>query len=167
MKALQLERINASAPYKVEATEQRNFFQFFTESGVHYSVGFMEDDLLLSVCSYQLMVANINKQKSPRDSKVRDTIVAIVDEFFYQNNTTLLYLCETSDNKQKMRSRLFEYWFSTYSKKAFFTLISSSVIDADGVINFATIILRNDNPQLKAAIAEFTETVQLLRLKPE
>ena len=96
---LSLERINSGeTPYQVEPTEQNGFYQFFTDGGVHYSVGFMEDDVLLSKNSYQLIIANINNHKSPRDRKVRDTIVSIVDEFFRCNNSTLLYICETGDN---------------------------------------------------------------------
>lgn len=46
---LSLERINSGeTPYQVEPTEQNGFYQFFTDGGVHYSVGFMEDDVLLS-----------------------------------------------------------------------------------------------------------------------
>lgn len=52
-------------------------------------------------------------------------------------------------------------------RKAFFTMMSSSIVDAEGVINFATIILRNDNPYLSEIIKEFTESIQLLNQKPE
>ena len=164
---LSLKRINENSSYPVETTGEDGFYQFFTDGGVHYSVGFMEDDILLSQNSYQLIIANINNHKSPRDHKVRDTIIAIVDEFFRHNNSTLLYICETGDSKQSMRSRLFEYWFSTYNRKALFTMISSSIVDEEGVVNFATIILRNDNPNLSEIIAEFTESIQLLSQKPE
>ena len=156
-----------NSSYPVETTGEDGFYQFFTDGGVHYSVGFMEDDILLSQNSYQLIIANINNHKSPRDHKVRDTIIAIVDEFFRNKNSTLLYICETGDSKQSMRSRLFEYWFSTYNRKALFTMISSSIVDEEGVVNFATIILRNDNPNLSEIIAEFTESIQLLSQKPE
>ena len=164
---LSLKRINENSSYPVETTGEDGFYQFFTDGGVHYSVGFMEDDILLSQNSYQLIIANINNHKSPRDHKVRDTIIAIVDEFFRNINSTLLYICETGDSKQSMRSRLFEYWFSTYNRKALFTMISSSIVDEEGVVNFATIILRNDNPNLSEIIAEFTESIQLLSQKPE
>jgi len=164
---LSLKRINENSSYPVETTGEDGFYQFFTDGEVHYSVGFMEDDILLSQNSYQLIIANINNHKSPRDHKVRDTIIAIVDEFSRNNNSTLLYICETGDSKQSMRSRLFEYWFSTYNRKALFTMISSSIVDEEGVVNFATIILRNDNPNLSEIIAEFTESIQLLSQKPE
>ena len=166
MKALSIERINEIAPYQVEITDKGDFFQFFTDCGVHYSVGFMEDDILLANNSYQLIIANINNHKSPRDCKVRNTILSIVDEFFNQNNSTLLYICETGDCKQSLRSRLFEYWLSTYSRKGFFTMISSTVVDTDGVVNFATIILRNDNQHLSEVITKFTESIRLLSQKP-
>lgn len=91
----------------------------------------------------------------------------MIDELFRCNNSTLLYICETGDNKQRMHSRLFEYWFSTYNRKALFTMISSSIVDAEGVVNFATIILRNDNPELSEIIVEFTESIQLLSQKHE
>lgn len=123
--------------------------------------------MLQSQDAYQLIIANVNHRKSPSDIKVRDTILQIVDEFFAVNNSTLLYICETGDNKQAMRSRLFEQWFSTYRRKGYYTMITSSIIDADGQLNFATIILRNDNPRLVQVIEEFTSTVQLLSQKPQ
>ena len=167
MNTLSLDRINKLAAYSVEACEKENFFQFFTDNGTHYSVGFMEDDILLSRESFQLIIANINNHKSPRDRKVRDTIIAIIDEFFHVNNSTLLYICETGDNKQRMRSRLFEYWFSTYNRKSLFGTLSFSIMDNEGVINFASIILRNDNPFLAEIITEFAESIQALSQKPE
>ncbi len=167
MKALSLKHINQAAPYQVVTNNQMGYYEFTTDSGVRYLCQFVEDDSLLSREAYQIIVANLNNRKSPRDRKVRDTVIAIVDEFFNSNNSTLLYICETGDNKQSMRSRLFEYWFSTYSQKSLFTMLSSSITDADGVINFAAIMLRNDNPYLSEIIAEFTESIQLLSQKPE
>ena len=99
MKPLSLEHVNTVSPYFVESTNNIGFYQFFTETGVHYSVGFMKDDLLLTKDSYQLIIANVNNHKSPRDRKVRDTIVANIDDCFNHNNSTLLYICDTGDNK--------------------------------------------------------------------
>ena len=103
---LSLKHINENSSYPVETAGEDGFYQFFTDEEVHYPVGFMEDDILLSRNSYQLIIANINNHKSPRDRKGRDTIIAIVDEFFRNNNSTLLYICETGDSRQSMRNRL-------------------------------------------------------------
>ena len=40
--------------------------------------------------------------------KVRETILAIVEEFFAKNNAAFLYICDTSGGMQKMRNRLFK-----------------------------------------------------------
>ena len=37
----------------------------------------------------------------------------------------------------------------------------------DGVVNFAAMIIRNDNPRLVQVVAKFTEITQLLSDKPD
>lgn len=108
MNQLDIDKINAQSPYKVEEGDEDNFFKFFTEHDVHYSVGFMPDDSLMQS----------------------------------------------------------ERWFSAYSKKGLYTSVTSSVVDEDGITNYATIIVRNDNPRLVDVIAEFTTTISLLNQKP-
>ncbi len=166
MKELSLDNINRLSPYNVIESEEIDFFEFYTTHDVHYSVGFMKDDCLMQNEAYHLIIVNVNNRKSPNDVKVRDTILAIIEEFFNQNAAALLYICETGDGKQSLRSRLFERWFSTYTKKANYTSITSSVVDDDNVTNFATIIVRNDNPNLVPIITEFTAAIQQLSQKP-
>lgn len=165
MNSLSLHAVNASSSYEVSAVND-GCYQFFTDYGVHCTVEFVLDDSLLSHETYHLIIVNVNHQKSPSDVKVRDTIIAIIDEFFVENNTTLLYICETGDKKQALRNRLFERWFSTYERKAQYTFVASSLKDEEGIENYTAIIVRNDNPELSAIIAEFTETISLLSSKP-
>ena len=165
MNSISLHAVNASSSYEVSAVND-GCYQFFTDYGVHCTVEFVLDDSLLSHETYHLLIVNVNHQKSPSDVKVRDTIIAIIDEFFIENNTTLLYICETGDKKQALRNRLFERWFSTYERKAQYTFVASSLKDDEGIENYTAIIVRNDNPDLRAIIAEFTETISLLSSKP-
>ncbi len=165
MNSLSLHAVNASSSYEVSAVND-GCYQFFTDYGVHCTVEFVLDDSLLSHETYHLVIVNVNHQKSPSDVKVRDTIIAIIDEFFVENNTTLLYICETGDKKQALRNRLFERWFSMYKRKAQYTFVASSLKDEEGIENYTAIIVRNDNPELSAIIAEFTETISLLSSKP-
>lgn len=165
MNSLSLHAVNASSSYEVSAVND-GCYQFFTDYGVHCTVEFVLDDSLLSHETYHLVIVNVNHQKSPSDVKVRDTIIAIIDEFFVENNTTLLYICETGDKKQALRNRLFERWFSTYERKAQYTFVASSLKDDEGIENYAAIIVRNDNPDLSAIVAEFTTIISLLSTKP-
>lgn len=165
MNSLSLSAINVLSSYEVSAVNE-GCYQFFTDHGVHCTVEFVLDDSLMSRETYHLVIVNVNHQKSPSDAKVRDTIIAIIDEFFIENNTTLLYICETGDKKQALRNRLFERWFSMYKRKAQYTFVASSLKDEEGIENYTAIIVRNDNPELSAIIAEFTETISLLSSKP-
>lgn len=166
MVRLNLQRINRLSPYEVTQGDNPMCYQFITDYGGIYAISFIEDDLLLCDDSYQFIIANINNKKSPQDYKLREAIMAIVYEFFECSNTTLLYICETGDGKQSMRSRLFELWFNTSPRKSDFVFMSADVKDADGIRNYAAIILRVDNPNLKNVVAEFTENIQLLSQKP-
>lgn len=165
MNPLSLASINATSSYDVSEVSD-GCYQFFTDHDVHCSVEFVLDESLLSHETYHLVIVNVNHQKSPSDVKVRDTIIAIIDEFFEKNNTTLLYICETGDKKQAFRNRLFERWFSTYDRKARYTFVASSLKDDEGIENYAAIIVRNDNPDLSAIVSEFTSTIALLSTKP-
>lgn len=163
---IDIEKFNSRSPYKVVPTSTHGFYDFVTDFGVHYQIGFMIDDSIIHDNAYQFVITNINNRISPSDEKVRETIIVMIDEFFSLNNNTLLYICETGDGKQAMRNRLFHYWFSLYDRFREFTCLSSSVIDADGVQNYATLIIRNDNPKLVEIVSEFTETISLLNNKP-
>ncbi len=165
MNRLSLQAINKLSSYEVTEVGE-GCYQFFTDYGVHCSVEFVPDDSLMSRETYHLVIVNVNHQKSPNDVKVRDTIISIIDEFFVENNTTLLYICETGDKKQALRNRLFERWFSTYERRTQYTFVASSLIDEEGIENYAAIIVRNDNPELSAIVAEFTATISLLSTKP-
>lgn len=167
MTELSLEKINAQTPYIVRKYEKDGSYRFITEHQVKLAVSFMYDDMIIEEGAYQLIIANLNNQKSPRDSKVKDTIMPIVEEFFEKNQVALLYICSTGDGKQMMRSRLFGHWFAAFGNKISFSTMSTSLVDADGVVNEATIIVRNDNPRMAQLINEFSETAQLLSHKPE
>lgn len=111
--------------------------------------------------------ATVNNQKSPRDLKVRDTIIAIIDNFFDVNTVALLYICETSDRMQAMRNRLFESWFAYANSNDNYTIMVAKVHDLEDVDNYAAMILRKDNPHFVDYVSEFNQTVNMFILKPE
>lgn len=90
----------------------------------------------------------------------------IIKNFFNMNEVALLYICESDDGKQYMRSRLFEYWFSSYQMKDKFILMPVSIEDMEGIENFAALIIRKDNPNIIDIVADFSNTVAMFRVKP-
>lgn len=135
---------------------------------MQYAVGFDKDDITMPFTkTYQFFIINGNNKKSPRDIKVRKTIIAIIEDFFIENQEVMLYVCETGDGKQSMRSRLFEYWFNHYKKDWNIMLFSATIPDENGILNYAAIILRNDHPRLKEIVNEFSNAVTLFNEKPK
>ena len=166
MRKLDLALINKHAPYVVKATSQLGAYCFIADSGAEFSVGFMPDDLIQTDESYELVIGNLNGRKSPRDKKVKQTVAAIVEEFFNVNEATLLFICSTNDGKQMMRGRLFQYWFDSYANNNRFTMITSTLTDEYGIDNVAAVIIRNDNPNLAKVLSEFGDTIGLFSNKP-
>lgn len=166
MVSLDLGKFNALSPYRVAVWPGRQTYRFRTDYGVVCDVHFIEEDLLRSCTAYQIAVANANNKKSPRDPKLRDTILAIIDEFFEENIAALLYICETDDDKQLYRSRLFNYWFNTHPRHALFSIMMMSIPDEEGVDNCAAIIVRGDNLHMHAIVLEFADTMRILGDKP-
>ncbi len=162
---LDIELINSNAPYQVKQSAKEGFVVFSTDDDVTLTIGFCPSDLITSDEAYEFMILNAEHKPSPRDPKVKETIVAIIDAFFSSNNNTILYICETGDGKQALRNRLFQDWFSGYSHKVNYVFLSTAINDEENVRNFATIIARNDNPNLQAVIEEFYATVKLFSEK--
>ena len=112
MKPLSLQKVNEISPYHVMMVVEPNTYRFATDYGVEIAISFDLDELLETGEAYMFNITNVNKQRSPRDVKVRDTVIAIIDNFFETNEVALLYICETGDRKQALRNRLFDSWFA-------------------------------------------------------
>lgn len=167
MKQLSLDTINSSSPYEVYWHEMSHTYRFKTDYDVVLAIGFDEDDMIETAESYVFSIINVNNVPSPRDMKMRDTVMLIMEDFFNMNEAALLYICESGDGRQQMRGRLFEFWFSTYRMKDDFLLMPVSIEDMEGQENFAALIIRKDNPKFVDIVSEFSNTVAMFRVKPE
>jgi len=138
-----------------------HLFYFHTDFEVDYEISIKPNDAFVRGGAYTLDIHNIWNQVSPGDAKLRQTIMAIIEEFFNRNNDVLLYITETEDGKQSFRDRLFVRWFHTYEYHDQF-FIKTAEGKMDGQMNFMAIISRKDNPRLQQAIEDFEETVAFL-----
>lgn len=166
MTPLSLDKINLISPYEVQMVLTPNTYRFVTEYGVEIAISFDLDDILESGESYMFNITNVNKQRSPRDIKVRDTVISIIDNFFEVNSVALLYICETGDRKQAMRNRLFDSWFAYANSQEQYVIMVTNIRDMEGVDNYAAMILRKDNPKFVDYVSEFNSTINMFRVKP-
>lgn len=125
---------------------RQNNFYFVSDSGVRFDIDFTINEAIIPSGAYEFGITNRRHERSPRDTKLRFTIFAIIEEFFEVNGRdTMLYLAETGDHKQAFRNRLFVRWFNIYEKHELF-IMKTAEGKMDGIMNFIAIISKRDNP---------------------
>jgi hypothetical protein len=157
---LNLERLNLRAPYVV--WESSGEYLFKTDFGINYSVGFDLEPAGLGVKAYWFNLTNRDLKNSPNDSKLRATVVCIIEEFFKSNPDILLYLCDTAENQQAMRARLFFRWFETYGEKQQF-IIRTALVESDEESNYVALIVQRNHPQLETILQLFDSEIGMFQ----
>lgn len=165
MNTLNLNFVNRLAPYKTWTDDGRDYY-IETSRGQIFVVGFMDDFSIWTSGAYQLTIDNRSHQPSPNDRKLRETILLLIEAFFAVNPDILLYICETGDGKQALRSKLFIRWFNSYNNRDAYVLQTAEV-EEENTKNFAALIVQKSNPRLKEILQEFDETIKILTDKPE
>ena len=125
-----------------------------TDYGVNYTLSFMPSDLMPNIEAYEFAISNTNHRKSPRDPKLRQTILALVYEFFRKREAVMLYLC------------VFESWFRSSGSQTTFAFLSAQIPDEEGIPNYVALIVRPDHPRFAFIAQQFSDTLELFRDKP-
>ncbi|MBQ9665347.1 MAG: hypothetical protein IJV33_02605 [Bacteroidaceae bacterium] len=162
MYSLDLPRLNLRSPYYVWEVKE-DTYAFDTDYGVAYEIklGVNTEVLQYEVCAFD--INNKNGHPSPGDKNLRDTIIAIIEEFFLSNNGVFLYICATENGLQAQRFRLFVRWFNTYENKAQYVFRTVEGVMDEDVPNYGAIIVQRENPDLDLILKRFDEIVQILQ----
>ncbi len=160
MNQLSIERINEYAPYKVEAEDGQYIFE--TDNYILYGVSFDEDPMPGSLKAYWFNLTNHSLKASPRDSKIRATVILIIVEFFRCNPYNLLYMRDSTNNQQAQPSCLFLHWFNAYGQQADYYTCTEMVKDGDEE-NYIALIVKRDHPQLQTIIDVFNKQIEMFR----
>lgn len=91
------------------------FYYFKTEFGLTYYVALRKwhQDTYPLNNLYSLDFGEIDSKKGANDSKVSFTILEIIIQFLKVDNSIVLhFLCDSLDQRQLNRKRLFSRWFS-------------------------------------------------------
>lgn len=159
---LSIESINKISPYKVEKLDDYAFV-FHTQANVVYYVSFKEDMEIAGLDSYQFIIER-KSEKQGYDAEVKESIIAIINEFFAQNNDILLYICDTSDGREAIRNRLFVRWFKeTDTDNVFEIKTADAIVEGEGM--FFAIIFKKSNPKYTEISTEFEEAAAYLTSK--
>lgn len=160
MKSLELSLLNLRSPYSVWNDAQGLHFK--TDHDIVYMVEFCLYDVGVGSPAYWFNLYNLSRKNSPNDPKLQQTIVCIVEEFFRVNPDILLYMCDTADDQQAMRARLFFRWFKNYSHHQHYVIRTAVVMDED-IPNYIALIIPRTHPELTAILQYFDNEITIFK----
>jgi len=106
--------------YLLEQGADGPYFYFKTEIGLTYYVAFREifqNNYPLKNL-YSLDFGEIDSKKGKNDSRISATILEIIIKFIIKDSSAVVhFLCDTDDERQLNRKRLFSRWFSICNMK--------------------------------------------------
>jgi hypothetical protein len=155
--------INSHAEYQVYVGQTGKFL-FKTDYGILYAVDF-ELDSNPFYTAYWFNLTNPDHTKSPGDSKIAQTVICIIEEFFRLNPEVLLYMCSTDKGQQAQRARLFLHWFNGYEQQQKYSIKTAEIkgVDANGkpIKEYIAMIVQRSHPQIESIVQIFEEEVQM------
>ncbi len=139
-----------------------NSYIFKTDYEIRYEIKFVpsgyiwESDPFFKDFTFEFIIAileNNTGKNPPLDKKIPDTIALIFKDFFTNKRNIVVYICDSSDNKQAIRFRKFNTWFHHYKGMNFMKL-DLPIPENDETI-FTSLIMRLDNPNKGIIMVEF------------
>lgn len=159
MNQLNLSRVNAHSPYKLEV--EGDSYLFYTDYDILYSVTFDKEEGI-NYPAYWFNLTNLSGMNSPRDRKIQYTVICIIEEFFRSNEDVLLYMCDTADNQQSMRARLFMRWFESYESKERY-ITRSAVVVTENQPDYIVLIVERSHPHAELITELFDAEIAAFR----
>ena len=159
---LNLERLNNHSPYLLWRDDDGDLF-FETDEGLLYCLELEENYETLQYDSCVFGIINKDRKWSHGDTKLKQTVLCVIEEFFKSNNRVLLYICSTFDNKQEIRFRLFLRWFNTYNKKDQYLMRTINGVLDENIPDYAAIIVERNNPDLEYILQRLDELIDYLK----
>ena len=164
MRALDISRLQITSPYVV--VKQGDEYLFRTDSDILYAVSFQQYDGISGITAYWFDLSNRSHLPSPNDKKVRETVICIIEEFFYQNPDILLYMCDNANDQQAQRARLFLRWFNGAEQQKKYD-IRTALLTEDGIDSYIALIIQRSHPQYEDILHVFdTEIAMFQEQKP-
>lgn len=159
MNGLELSRINTRSPYTVWREGEAYFFK--TDYDIVYAVSFDYEEIK-GFCAYWFNLANTSFKPSPNDRKIMQTIICVIESFFQLNPDILLYICDTANDQQAQRDRLFLRWFNGYQQRQQYVLRTVMIMDEDEP-NYLALIVKRNNPQVEGILNMFDQETEMFK----
>ena len=144
---------NLLRPYNYWESNGQYFFD--TLSGARYVAYFLD----LSSFAENLYTFNFDRIQdgAPNnvDSNVFDTICAILQEFFFNHQNSMLLVCDTTDGREEARMRLFNSWFIRIAPEGLTKIDRSGKAEEYNL--FVSLLVWADNPMRDTLVSLLEE----------
>lgn len=141
--------------YEITTNEERNEYHFITSLNYHYHVYFLpakEDyfsaypDVPEHIYLFGFSLLNASTGMLPFDAKVAQTICRILFDFFEDKRNIIIFICDSTDKKERQRSITFSKWFHRFDSRQQFEKVDKILeYDSDNRY-YLSLIYRKDNP---------------------
>lgn len=95
---LSADKLNLRSPYQLAQINDMTF-SFVTDKQIHYNVGFYKDTYFMDDGAYHFFIDNSEHEHGSYDPKILDVVTVILEEFFNQEPTVMLYICAPTDKR--------------------------------------------------------------------
>ena len=146
----------------------QNSYTFQTVNLIIYEIKFTPTPYLFGenspfashVYEFSIIVADNPTDTNPAfDDRTSPTIAAIFTAFYERSNELIIiYICDSSDGRQLIRQRKFNYWFYFFVQEDF-VKYDDTIHDIGGESYPVTIILKEQNPYKIQIISDFITAI--------
>ncbi len=132
--------------FRFKGGETNSYF-FDTNVGLTYEIRFVPSgyafaqypDFCDDIFEFAIRIVNPPARLPLADRFVEPTVVAIFRDFFARHGMVAIYVCDSSDNRQAVRARLFDRWFQN-NRSFGFIKVDTSLNDPVGLIYLSMIV---------------------------
>lgn len=142
-----------------------NLYEFETANQISYEVAFkpspyaLGDDFTLGEHIYELVLKVVDAPggaKPPFDALTAPTVAAIIRDFYERSSLTItIYICETSDRREKARWYKFNRWYDHFHANRYIRFDQAVLDETDGVLYHCAVIIKAGNPNRQLIYAAF------------
>lgn len=151
--------------YDIEFTGSNdNLYVFSTTQGYTYNIFFKPSGYVFAkhpVFADDTFEFVISLTNGPADSLplsdplIEPTIVKIFQDFFARRGVVVVYICDSSDNRQAVRHRMFNRWFDRY-KHLGFVKFDAQLLDPSSTI-YTSVMVHRSYPHRTAVFEAFLD----------
>jgi len=147
--------------YNVSSSEDGYIHTFITRFNIEYS---------LTLTSYQMGEVRVfslslypDKEYNVFDYWVKNTVVRIISEFLRNDSNVVFYVCDSEDEREDQRHRVFEYWYSkAIELHAFIGKYNHTFLSENNYTINSSILYNKNNYLSDFIIQQFKDQIEIL-----